>query len=235
MKNSTREKLLGIVIIILIIGFAYYFITNRSLDKRKLEEKNQEIQEKVEAIEIKEAEIDKLMKKGIDLLDDAIRSKKRMLKGEVDLAIMREENAKLLGKIKSMPPDEVVSQTKQNLKCNEIWLKEEGILFSLVCAKKNLEILEGFDLIRMEYKQLEFNYRESKATINKLEQTVKTIFGVNLVQKGIIFDWKDISKKKDEKIIIITKAKTKSFWKGILIGTGAGVLIVVGLRIILGK
>jgi len=225
----------GIVILIIIFGFATYFLADRSMDKRKLKEKDLEIQEKVEAIEIKEVKIDKLMKEGIDLLDDAIRSKKRMLKGEVDLAIMREENAKLLGKIKSMPPDEVVLQTKQKLKCSEIWLKEEGILFSLTCAKKNLEILEGFDLIRVEYKQLEFNYRESKAAIGKLEQTVKTIFKVNLVQKGIIFDWKDISKKKDEKIAIYIKMKSKSYWKGFLVGAGAGVLIVLGLRVILGR
>ncbi len=138
-------------------------------------------------------------------------------------------------RVRNMPASVVVIETRQALQTEEIWEREDGVLFSLSAARTNLNVLGQFSLLEEERKTLTEAYELSRQENTKLRQIIKfeRTISANLTEQRandqlIIGNWRD---KFDLSEGMRKKARAKGRKEGTIIG-GA---IVTILWIFLGK
>lgn len=92
------------------------------------------------------------------------RAEKEKHKARADR--IEEEKRELRDKIAALPPTQVVVHTIKILRVEseEITLQSQGVLFTLVAARKNLEFLKTFTLVKKQYSEIQISLTKSEAS-----------------------------------------------------------------------
>jgi hypothetical protein len=228
MLTWIKKNWFKILVVVLIAFFCYslidLIISNREYKKR-IKEKDESIAQLKRDIDESEKRVDFFVEDARKWYLAAAEKEEKMKKKDQEIRKINEERKELEEKIKKMPASTVVVRTIDILDCREILEQQQGILFSLFCARKNLSFLEDFSLVRKEKAKLEDSYGLAKGEISDLKNVLLDKDGIiqekdsQLASKGeIVENWKD-------KFDLSEKRNKKSWWKGLRTGGMMGVIV----------
>jgi len=203
--------------------------------KKQIRQLNKSISEKQKNIEDSEVVIGKL-RNGISERDESIAKRDGLIREkDGEIAVIRKEKDAWKGKVEEMTPSEVVINTRKVLNCANIFERPDGVLFTLACARVNLQALRTgeFSFANEEVKKLEEKVTDMTAKdlmkdtqILDLESVIllkdKQIIGL----KGVIKDWKeefDLSEGRNKKAR--KKGRKEGSIVGFIIGLVGGILL----------
>jgi len=182
----------------------------------------------------------------VDYINDALAERKEVekLKTEVEASKARIEEleieeAEVEEIVMALPPSQLVEETREILGCQDILLNEEGVLFSVECAREGLLKLKRFSLVEGKYDEAIFALSRSEKALIRQERVSWNLFGALWKMGDQISNYKVMAKKQDVKFNLSEKQNKKSFWsglfKGFIIGVGVGVVVTATFKFVLGK
>lgn len=137
--------------------------------------------------------------------------------------------------VAELPPSEIVSRTVEILECAEIKLQDQGIIFSLVCAKKNLTILEGFTLVKEQRDLFRSSLTDSLEALQFQKMATFNVWRVSWAQRSQILNWQDKYKEKDSQFDLCQKSRKARWFNGLWKGVVIGVALTIAVRLLAGK
>lgn len=196
--------------------------------KKKIGKMDTEISELKGGIKDSKKREESWMKSANDNYALAMEKEAKLRKKDREMMVKIHEKRELKKKIKAMPATQVIVRTIEIIRCDEIQKQEQGIVFSLSCAKDNLAVLENVFYFKKEALDWADQFFTSQAEVADLKNVIidnagaYAERGVQLGKKdGIINEWVgkfDLSEKRGK----------KKWWKGVktgsLIGGIAGLL-----------
>jgi len=123
--------------------------------------------------------------------EEARKERAEKEKHKANEARLEEEKKELRARIASLPPTQIVIRTVEILrvKPEEITLRPQGVLFTLVATRRNLEYLEEFTLVKKQYGELRLSLARSEASEAKLlEANAKKDIAIN-EKNGQLAKW----------------------------------------------
>ena len=138
-------------------------------------------------------------------------------------------------RIAALPPTQIVIQTVYILEVapEEVTLEPRGVLFTLIAARRNLEILEGFSLQKKEIGELQLSLAKSEAADKGTQianvELKKAVASQKIQIDGwpaIELEWKenfDLSEQRGKKAR--GKGRKEGGILGFIIGLLAGVIV----------
>lgn len=234
MKWIRKNWLLCLVILIagIIIFLCLSSWISNARYKGPIEAKDEKIGLLENNIEKSEKEIRFLTEKVLEWQTKALEREVEIGKVERKIKVIKADRNKWREKVKEMPASGVVKETQEILKCEEIELQSQGIVFSLACAKKNLSVLGEFNLIDRENYKLREKYSLSQGIVSDLKNVILAKDGI-IQEKDFQLKSKDeIIKSWSEKFDLCEKQKRKRFLKGFLQGGAIVGGIVLGVKLL---
>jgi len=187
--------------------------------------------------EISILEVDNKRLEGVvfEATEDAKIAEKKVAEKEAsiakrDLVIkkLRKKRVEVIEVVSKLPPSELVEKTKEILKCADIQLTEEGVLFSVECARISLTMIAQFSLIKEELNETRFSLSESLEATQFQKIATWNVYRVAWSQGIQIMNYREIIEKKDVQFSLCEKQRKSSWldglWKGFLIGVGVAVI-----------
>ena len=157
--------------------------------------------------------------------DLAMEKEAKLRKKDKEMRVKIAEKRALKKKIKEMPASIVVVQTIAILECDEIKEQEQGIVFSLICAKKNLTTLVDSFSLKYEVDDWTEKFNISQGEVADLKNVVIDVNkaydgrGEQLGEAyGIIDDW-------EGKFNLSENRGKSNWWRGVKIGAAVGGVI----------
>lgn len=218
--------------ILLVVGLVIVFLAYGGIDGliSKIGYKKQ-----IRASDKEIASLKKDMKKSDSRADAAID---RAHKAEEEARIERAEKEKhkaraariegekreLRDKIATLPPTQIVVHTIKILRVGpeEITLRPQGVLFTLVAARKNLEFLKTFTLVKKQYSEIQLSLAKSEASEAKLLLANAEKDKAIAEKDSQITKWPEVEKEWDRKFTRSEKRGKRSWWKGFKKGVAIG-------------
>jgi len=195
-------------------------ISDLKKDNVKLEG---EVVEYVKGAIADEAEVAKLK-------DEVEESKSR-------IEVLEKEEAEVEEVVMALPPSELVEETREILGCAEILLNQEGILFSVECAREGLLKLKRFSLVERKYDEAILALSKSEKALAFQKRVSWKLYGALWKMGDQIINYKAMAKKQAIKFNLAEKQNKKHFlsglWKGFVIGVIAGVVITATFKFII--
>jgi len=156
--------------------------------KSQIRKLNKSISEKEKSIEDSEVAIGKL-REGISERDESIAKRDGLIREkDGEIAVIRKERDSWKGKVEEMTPSEIVVNTRKVLNCANIFERPDGVLFTLACARVNLDALRSG----------EFSFANEE--VNKLNEKIADMTAKDLDKDANIVDLEDIILEKDDQI-----------------------------------
>ena len=133
-----------------------------------------------------------------------------------------------------MPATQVVIRTIEIINCPDVVQQEQGIVFTLECAKENLVVLENIFYFKKEALDWADQFFTSQAEVADLKNVIIAKDGA-YDERGLqLADAYEISGEWEGKFNLSEKRGKQSWWKGLktgtIIGGIAGGIIVFILR-----
>ena len=167
--------------------------------------------------------------------DLAMEKEAKLRKKDKEMRVKIAEKRALKKKIKEMPASIVVVQTIAILECNEIKEQEQGIVFSLSCAKMNLATLVDSFSLKYEVDDWTEKFNISQGEVADLKNVIKgkdeayAERGVQLVNAYEINDnWQG-------KFNLSENRGKSNWWRGVKIGAAVGGVIAFFAGLFLAK
>lgn len=139
--------------------------------------------------------------------------------------------------VMALPPLELVEETREILGCAEILLNEEGILFSVECAREGLLKLKRFSLVEKKYDEAIFALSKSGKALTFQKRVSWRLFGALWKMGDQIINYKVIAKKQAIKFNLAEKQNKKRFlsglWKGFVIGIVVGAVVTTTFKFVI--
>jgi len=152
-------------------------------------------------------------------------------------ARIEEEKKELRDKIAALPPTQIVVHTIKILHVGpeEITLRSQGVLFTLVAARKNLEFLKTFTLVKKQYSEIQISLAKSEASEGELLKA-NAEKDIAIAEKdGQLKDWVGAEVEWNNKFNNSENRRKKAQAKGRKEGSVAGGIIVGIIWFFLGK
>jgi len=149
LKRNWFIALAGIVLLVLLYGWIDGLIAKHNY-REKIKDKDIEIGElwgKIGDSKVREESWKKSSQKNWDL---AMEKEAKLRRKDQEMRVKIAEKRALKKKIREMPATQVVVRTIEIINCDEIQQQEQGIVFSLSCAKDNLAVLENVFYFKKE-------------------------------------------------------------------------------------
>ena len=140
----------------------------------------------------------------------------------------------MVQEVAELPASKLVAESQEILECAEIELQDDGILFSIECARISLTMIKQFSLIKEELNATSFSLSESTEALQFQKMATWYFLGAAwklgsqvLNYKVMVKKHEEIIERKDEKFTLCQSQKKKSFWSGLKIGLviGGGITI----------
>ena len=186
-------------------------------------------------------DISVLKKKNVKLEDEAVeyikgaeadqreveRLKVEIVESKLRIEDLEREEIEIERVVMELPPSRLVENLQKALKCEEILLNEDGILFSVECARQGLLKLEKFSLVEKKYDEAIFALSKSEKALQFSERRSWKLYGALWKLGGVVLNLRVITKKQDIKF---TKSERQRK-KGWLRGLGTGLAIGAGITV----
>lgn len=165
----------------------------------------------------------------------AMEKEAKLRRKDQEMRVKIAEKRELKKKIREMPATQVVVRTIEIIRCDEVQKQQQGLVFSLSCAKDNLAILEDSFSLKREVDDWRSQYMTSQGEVSDLKNTIVAKDGV-IAERGtqlgdkdeIIKDWKG-------KFTLSEKRGKRSWWKGAKTGGTVGGILGFLAGFFLGK
>lgn len=139
--------------------------------------------------------------------------------------------------VMALPPSKLVEEIKEILGCADILLNQEGILFSVECAREGLLKLKRFSLVEKKYDEAIFALSKSEKALKFQKRVSWKLYGALWKMGDQIINYKAMAKKQDNKFNLAEKQNKKRFfsglWKGFVIGVVVGVVVSASFKFVL--
>jgi len=145
------------------------------------------------------------------------------------------EKRALKKQIKEMPASIVVVQTIAILNCEEIKEQQQGIVFSLSCAKTNLETLVDSFSLKDKVDDWTEKFNISQGVVADLKNVIIGKDGEITEVKGQLKGEDKIIKYWTGKFNLSEKRRKSNWWKGVKTGAAVGGVIAFFAGFFLGK
>ena len=222
------------LIVLLLFVVLIFFLDDCSDDSgfnKFIQEKDDEIQILMDDNKDK----DKVILDGQKMAEKAekvVAEKEKMIAAQdVRIRDLQKKEAEIPAKVEAMEPPSVVLRTIEILGCVEIELKNDQVVFTLACAKKNLIFLDQADVIRGQRDMLSDSLIDCQEalTFQKIATfNVWRIAWAQAIQKSNLQSMYD---KKDEQFKRADKERKrvrfKAYFKGFIIGAILTVIIII--------
>lgn len=226
------------LIVLLLFVVLIFFLDDCSDDsgyKRDIRESDK----KIEGLMDDNKEKDKVIDDSIKMAEKAeavvAKKEKMIVARDVRIRDLQKKEAEIPAKVEAMEPPSVVLRTIEILGCAEIELKNDQVVFTLACAKKNLIFLDRADFIRQQRDDLSDSLIDCQEALTF--QKIAT-FNVYRAAWGLSWkasNWKEAYGEKDEQFKKADKERKKARRKGLVKGVIVGVIITVIVIILRGR
>jgi len=234
LKKNWFIVLAGIVVFVLLYG-AIDGAVAKHFHKKRIGVLNTEIsglQQGIKESKRREDAWEKSSNKNYAL---AMEKEKRLRKKDAEMRIKIAEKRALKKKIKEMPATQVVVRTIEIIQCADVQKQEQGIVFTLVCAKKNLTILEASFSLKGDVADWKEQYNTCLGEVSNLKNTITDKDGVIKEVREQLVGKDEITVKWKGKFNLSEKRGKRSYWKGLKTGGIVGGILGFFGGLLLGK
>lgn len=223
LKKYWLKAIISIVVVILTSVVSSW--VTKSVYKKQIKALDANISEAWEKIGDSKAREEKWKASSEVNWDLAMKKEAKLRKKDKEIRVKIAEKRTLKKKIKEMPASIVVVQTIAILNCDEIAEQEQGIVFSLNCAKTNLETLVDSFSLKYQVEDWTEKFNISQAEVADLKNVIigkdeaYAERGVQLNEAYVINDnWKG-------KFNLSEKRGKSNWWRGVKTGAAVGGII----------
>ena len=219
-KKYWLKTLISIIVVILTSTLSSW--VTKSIYKKQIKALDANISEAWEKIGDSKIREEKWKVSSAKNWDLAMEKEVKLRKKDKEMRVKIAEKRALKKKIKEMPASIVVVQTIAILECNEIKEQEQGIVFSLSCAKKNLTTLVDSFSLKAAVENWTEKFNTSQGEVSDLKNVIIDKDGVikevrsQVVREAkIIEDW-------TKKFNLSENRGKSNWWRGVKIGAAVG-------------
>ena len=230
LKKHWLKIIIGIVIPILLCGGISGLISNYA-HKKQIKELDKSIATLEQRIKDSEKREDSWKEKSGEYWDLAMDKEAKLRKKDKEMRVKIAEKRALKKQIQEMPASIVVVQTVAILECNEITEQQQGIVFSLSCAKTNLEILVDSFYLKHQVEDWTEKFNISQGEVSDLKNV---IIGKNqaYAERGTqLADAYKISNDWESKFNLSVGREKSNWWRGVKAGTVVGAALVILIKL----
>lgn len=231
--------------ILIVVGLVIVFLAYGGIDgivsgmayKKQIRTSDKEIASLKQKIKASDTKADAAVDRARVAEEEARIERAEKEKHKARAARIEGEKRELRDKIATLPPTQVVVHTIKILHVGpeEITLRPQGVLFTLVAARKNLEFLKTFTLVKKQYSEIQLSLAKSEASEVKLLKA-NTEKDIAIAEKdGQLADWLGAEVEWNNKFNNSENRRKKARAKGRKEGSVAGGIIVVIIWFFLGK
>jgi len=233
LKKYWLKTLISIIVVILtsvLSSWVTKSIYNKQI--KVLDANISEAWEKIGDSKIREEKWKVSSEKNWDL---AMKKEAKLRKKDQEMRVKIAEKRALKKQIKEMPASIVVVQTIAILNCEEIKEQQQGIVFSLSCAKTNLESLKTSFYFKHEALDWADQFFTSQGVVADLKNVIidkdgviKEVRSQVVGEATIIEDW-------TKKFNLSENRGKSKWWKGVKTGAAVGGVIAFLAGFFLGR
>jgi len=154
---------------------------------------------------------------------------------DAEMRVKLAEKRELKKQIREMPVTQVIVRTIEIINCPDVVQQEQGVVFTLDCAKDNLVVLENVFYFKKEALDWADQFFTSQNEVVNLKDALRDFDkaykerGVQLTSAyGVIDEWTG-------KFNLSEKRGKRSYWKGLKTGGLIGGIVGVLAGFVLGK
>jgi len=228
--------------LLIVVGLVILFLTIGGIDgliarhnyKKSIKEKDAKIAELWAKIGDSKKREDKWKASSEENWMLAMEKEAKIRKKDAEMRVKLAEKRELKKKIREMPATQVIVRTIEIINCPDIVQQEQGIVFTLDCAKSNLVVLENVFYFKKEALDWADQFFTSQAEVADLKNVIIAKDGA-YAERGVqLADAYEISGEWEDKFNLSEKRGKRNWWKGLktgtIIGGIAGGIIVFILR-----
>jgi Skp family chaperone for outer membrane proteins len=236
LKRNWLKVLIGIVVFILIYSAVDSAIA-RAAYKKDIKASNKEIASLKRDMKESDTRADAAVVRARIAEEEARVERAEKEKHKARAARVEEEKRELRSKIAALPPTQVVVHTVEILRVDpkEIMLQPQGVLFTLVAARRNLEFLEAFTLVKKQYGELQISLAKSEASEAKLMEAGREKDKAITEKDGQLANWVKAEIEWENKFNLSEQRNKRARAKGRKEGGIAGAIIGGVIGFFLGK
>jgi len=236
LKKNGLKILIGIIAFILVYS-AVDSVVARLGYKKQIKASDKEIASLKRDIKESDIRADAAVARAQTAEEEARIERAEKEKHKARSARIEEEKRELRDRIAALPPTQVIIQTIQILRVEpqEITLQSQGVLFTLIAARRNLEYLEEFTLVKKQYGELQISLAKSEASEAKLMKA-NAEKDIAIIEKdGQLAKWVSVEREWNNKFNLSEKHNKRARAKGRKEGGIVGAIIGGIIGFFLGK
>jgi len=232
LKKHWLKIIIGIVIPILLGGGISGWVS-RVASKKQIKELDKSIVTLEQRIKDSEKREDAWREKSGEYWALAMNKEAKLRKKDKEMRVKVAEKRELKKQIKEMPASIVVVQTIAILNCDEIAEQQQGIVFSLSCAKTNLGMLVDSFSLKYQVEDWTEKFNISQGEVSDLKNVIKgkdEAYAERGVQLAAAYE---INDNWEGKFNLSVGREKSNWWRGLKTGAFVGAGIVVLIKFIL--
>lgn len=230
MKWIKNNWLLLILIVLVII-----LIFSKSCNESAYREDITELDDEITELKSKNLKLeDQVLKEKTSAeIAQKVVAEKEIIIIEAKLRIksLEKEEIEIVTVVTELLPSALVEETREILECAEVTLRDDGVLFSIECARRNLINNKQFSLVRKQLDETVFALSQSEEATQFQKMATWYVYRIAWAQASQILNYKEIGKKQDIKFTKSERQRKKSFlsgfMKGLVIGSCVTITIVL--------
>ena len=231
LKKHWLKIIIGIVIPVLLYGGIDGLISKYA-HKKQIKELDKSIATLEQRVKDSEKREDAWREKSGEYWDLAMEKEAKLRKKDKEMRVKVAEKRELKKKIKEMPASIVVVQTIAILNCDEITEQQQGIVFSLSCAKTNLETLVDSFSLKYQVEDWTEKFNLSQGEVSDLKNVIIGKDGEIKEVKDQLKGENEIIKDWTAKFNLSVGREKSNWWKGVKTGTVVGAALVVLIKLV---
>ena len=223
LKKYWLKTLISIVAVLL-TSYLSSLVT-KNIYKKQIKALDANISEAWEKIGDSKIREEKWMKSSEKNWDLAMEKEAKLRKKDKEMRVKIAEKRALKKQIKEMPASIVVVQTVAILECDEITEQQQGIVFSLICAKKNLTTLVDSFSLKADVEDWRNQYLTSQGEVSDLKNVIIDKDGVIKEVRSQVVGEAEIIKDWTNKFNLSENRGKSKWWRGVKTGAVVGGVI----------
>lgn len=223
------------LLIVLLLFVVFIFVLDDCSDDSGYKKDIKASDKKIQGLMDDNKEKDKVITDAIKMAEKAeavVAKKEKMIAArDVQIKELQKKEAEIPAIVEAMEPPSVVLRTIELLDCAEIELKDDQVIFTLACAKKNLIFLDQTDAIRGQRDMLSDSLIDCQEALTFQKIATFNVYRIAWALSWKVSNWKEAYNEKDKQFQQADKerkrARRKDLVKGVIVGAVLTVIIVI--------
>lgn len=233
LKKYWLKTLISIIVVILTSMLSSW--VTKSIYKKQIKALDANISEAWEKIGDSKEREEKWKASAGKNWDLAMEKEAKLRKKDKEMRVKIAEKRELKKKIREMPASIVVVQTIAILNCDDIKEQKQGIVFSLSCAKTNLETLVDSFSLKYQVEDWTEKFNISQGVVSDLKNVIISK-NEAYAERGVqLVSAYEISDNWEGKFNLSVGREKSNWWRGAKTGTIIGGIAGLILGFFLGK